>query len=72
MHQIILRYTHDPKLNGHTMMVECDTKKLDVPEFCGCVSSFAPAGWTETGDDEVVREVWKQVGFRFNEYMSPL
>ena len=72
MHQIILRYTHDEKLEGYVTAVECDTKKLDVPEFCGCVSSFAPAGQTETGEDVIVRGVWKQVGFRFNEYCSPL
>ena len=72
MHQIILRNTHDEKLNGYTTTVECGIKKLDIPEFCGCVSSFAPAGWTETGDDGVVRDVWKQVGFKFNEYCPPL
>ncbi len=72
MQEIIIRGAHDEKMNGHKTSVDHNVKRLDVPEFCGCVSSFASAGWTETGDDEVVREVWRQTGFRFNEYMPPL
>lgn len=72
MQDIILRNAHDNKMNGHKTRVDHDVKTLDIPEFCGCVSSFAPAGWTEVGEDDVVREVWKQVGFRFNEYLPPL
>ena len=72
MHQIILRCTHDKKLNGYITEVGCNDKGLVIPEFCGCTSSFAPAGYTETGEDGVVRDVWKQTGFKFNEYRAPL
>ncbi len=72
MHQIILRAAHDEKLSGYKTTVPCDTKELLIPDTCGCTSTFAPAGWTETGDDGVVRDVWRQTGFRFKEYMDPL
>ena len=68
VHNIVLRAAHDIDLSGYKMPVCCGTKTLVVPHVCGCTSIFSPAGWTETGDDGVVREVWKQVGFEFKEY----
>ncbi len=72
MQEIIIRGAHDKKLSGYKTSVGHDIKNLIIPDVCGCTSTFAPAGRTETGDDGVVREVWKQVGFKFNEYCPPL
>ena len=72
MYQIILRAAHDGKLSGYKTTVPCDTKELLIPDICGCTSTFSPTDWTETGDDGVVREVWRQTSFKFNEYMPSL
>ncbi len=69
-HDIVLHAAHDEKLSGYKTTVPCDTKKLVVPDACGCTSTFAPAGYSYEGDDGVVREVWRQVDFKFREFRN--
>jgi len=69
-HNIVLHAAHEKQFDGYQTTVPCGTAGLDLPHTCGCISSFAPAGYKETGDDGVTREVWRQVAFKFKEYVS--
>lgn len=74
--KIVLRHCHDRDMAGTVIVMEDDCAGLDVPMICGCIAEFAPLwgeGYIEhqevNGD---MCEIWKQVGFRFNEYVPSL
>ena len=66
---IVLRHCHEEEFRGRCLTVDdSDARWLLVPNICGCSTTFAPTGWSETGEDGILRDVWKQVGFYFKEY----
>ena len=66
--EIVLRNTHEANLSGYQTKILCGARRLEVPHGCGCVSSFIPTGHVEVGEDGVERAVWRQAGFKFQEY----